>query len=133
MAELWERLEIVTSTIWERKAGEDWQWEILKPASKSKTPVCVTKKCQKQRTRWNAGFEGIYACKDCAEAGRPCFTYTPLEKGDDGWDYGQFTLLPLHEKDRKKAVGKDKEIRYWVNDSVKLVELDEMDEDEEWT
>ena len=133
VAELWERLEIVTSSIWEAKAGEDWQWEILKPASKYKTPVCVTKKCQKQRTRWNAGFEGIYACKDCAEAGRPCFTYTPLEKGDDGWDYGQFRLLPLHEKDRKKAVEKNKEIRYWVNDSVKLVELDEMDEDEEWT
>ena len=133
VGELWERLEIVTATIWEHKAGDDWQWEVLKPASKSKTPICITKKCQKQRARWNAGFEGVYACKDCAETGRPCFTYVPLEKGDDGYDYGEFRLLPLHEKDRKKAVGKDKEIRYWINDGVKLVDPDSMDEDEEYT
>lgn len=132
VSDLWDRLAIITTSIWEAKAGEDWQWELLKPAQKSKTPVCVTKKCQKLRTRWHAGFEGVYACKDCAATGRPCFTYVSLERGEDGFDYGEFRLLPLLERDRVRGVKKDKEVRFWVNDCVKLVELDEMDGDEGW-
>lgn len=130
MAGLCDRIAIVTDT-WERYAGEAWQYEFERRSYNSTMPVCITKKLQKQRTTWHKGFEGMHACKDCVQSGKPCFTYFELgRKG--GWDYAEFRLLPLHESDRKKKVSTGKEIRWWVNDQVKLVDFDEMDEGEDW-
>jgi hypothetical protein len=133
MTELWDRIEVISTSIWEHNKGEDWRWEFERPGYKPEIPPCVTMKLMGKRTKWHAGFEGLYACKDCALAGRPCFAWITLSKGQkeaDGkkWDHNEFRLLPLHEEDRVKTADKKNEIRYWINDSVKLVDPEEMDE-----
>ena len=130
MADLWDRIALTTN-LWESCAGEDWRFEYEQRTRKAKTASCVTRKLQKRRMNWHKGEAGKYACKDCAKSGRPCFTYVALES-DEGYEYGEFRLLPLLVSDRVREVVKDREIRYWVNDSVKLVDVDEMDEDMEW-
>ena len=121
--DLWSRIEIVQRTIWEKNAGEDWRWDLEKLDWSVNNPLCVSQKLQRgARVKWRPGCEGKYACTDCVKAGRPCFT----------WMEQEFRLLPLCGEDRVKAVvvGKN-EIRYWVNDSTKLVDTDAAGSDDD--
>jgi hypothetical protein len=130
MADLWDRINVIT-TNWEDNKGEDWKWTFERRGYNPKTPACITSKLQDKRTKWHTGFEGIHACKDCAQTGRPCFTFVQLGKEGE-WEYGEFRLLPLRESDRTRAVAKGVEIRHWVNDGTEMVEPDDGDEDMDW-
>jgi hypothetical protein len=133
VGELWDRIEICARTIWTREFGELWQDVFQDPSYYPSSPVCVSQKCQGKRTKWqHRGFEGYYACRDCVEHGRPCFIYSLKQHYADDEEKGIFQLLPLHEKDRLTPVTDKFEIRYWVNDNQKMVDVDaEMDDDYE--
>lgn len=126
MAELWDRIEMTTN-IWERYGGGGvWQEDYEARIGKTGEVCCVTSKMQKKATKWTKGIEDNekYACRDCAEAGRPCFSLLFLED-EDGVVRAEYRMLPLHNAVRKRGVSKGFEIRHWVDDSVELVDFDD--------
>ncbi|KAK5137028.1 hypothetical protein LTR08_001037 [Meristemomyces frigidus] len=106
LADLKERISHVVDC-WEEKKGGCWD-EIFTESGYNSRSSCVTKKMEKGRVNWRPNCEGKYACKDCVEQKRPCFTWDATGDG--------FLLLPLHEDDRRFPVKEGFEIRYWMNE-----------------
>lgn len=130
---LWDRIRQILD-VWEQKAGEDWQFVFFNTGYKHTDYQCITKKLAKQRTAWRHGCEGVFACRDCVQYGRPCFVWEWEEEKTKEWKHGEIRLLPLHSEDRKKNVVRGKsEVRHWINDETvfqagDVVALDEDDE-----
>ena len=126
LVELWERIAKVQD-IWELKAGTAWGYEFEKPGCKQINPEkhaewpCITSKLIGVKSRWRQGCEGRYACRNCAEANRPCFVWT----GEMIW------LLPLDTEDRVRPVEDKREIRYWIADDSKPT-MGTEDDDEDY-
>jgi len=115
--QLWERIH-TRQDKWEAMHGQYWEYELTKTATRCRLEQCVTRKLQSARTRWRLGGEGMFACRNCVLANRPCFTFKE----------GEFLLLPLHRLDRRVKVKEGREIRHWIND--KEEEKDEEEDDE---
>jgi hypothetical protein len=133
MSSFWTLLASLRNK-WEAKAGAEWAWDVqkkIKTRGKGRRGgtskrLCVTSKLAGRPTKWRLGDVGFWACLECAEAARPCFTWAKDENGDSG-DEGEdgeefcspkedFWCLPVHPADRKCADAVGKEIRTWVNE-----------------
>lgn len=114
--EIWDDIKLVVDS-WEEAKGECWAYEFedkMRGKQCKHIKCCVSSKLRvegrpKGRTNWRSGCEGKYACKDCVEENKPCFTW-------DGESEG-FKMLPLHEEDRDERypLKKGYEVRYWIN------------------
>jgi hypothetical protein len=114
---------------WEERAGAYWAWEFQKRRSGGGDGMprryCVTSKLAKRWTRWRREDNGFWACVDCTEAARPCFTWATDKdggygNGEDagevfGAPKGEFWCLPVHKEDRKCEIVEGEDIRTWVN------------------
>lgn len=126
---LQDRIEMTKDKIWEKDQYSHWQFAI-KADCKSKRAPCVTKKLAHQRTSWHKGFEGVFACRDCAKNGRPCFIWVE-DAGYGGMSDGEFRLLPLRDADRTRPIVPGKtEVRYWINDDTNFEDSDVLKLDE---
>lgn len=96
---------------WEEKHGELWSYDFTrKKASGGGRAQCVDARVLRRgsSTAWGDGVEGMFACRKCVEADRPCCTFSE----------GEFWLLLPNEGDRKWAVEEDGEVwelRCWLN------------------
>ena len=128
----WNRLSPLSEK-WEEQAGAYWAWEFQKRSSGGRVGgedgmprrYCITSRLAKRRTRWRPEDNGFWACMNCTEAARPCFTWiTDIDggygNGEDagevfGAPKGEFWCLPVHADDRRCEIVEGVDIRTWVN------------------
>jgi hypothetical protein len=122
MKSFWSHLKRLREG-WEEVAGAEWAWELQKPGRAREGRLCVSSTLAKQSTVWREGDAGNFACEKCAMDASLCFTWVKDEDaehvtGDDDIPdpKGEFWCLPIHRKDRRSVVRKDREIRTWLNE-----------------